>query len=348
MAMSFLMLFNSCEGAKGDEATDGSESGDSTEQFPVVVREVQRENIIDTIRGNTLVQPIREVTVTSQAGGEVVSAPVSLGQKVNRGTLLLSIERNVQYASLVQARAALVEAELHFNASERLHQSNSISEAEYVQSQSMIAGAKAAVAAAEYQYRICRITAPISGEVATVEPSAEIGNVYGPGMSVCQIVDISKLKVILKVGESQVSSISKSDEVKVLINSTGELFEGEVVAVASAADYSTGSYAVEIEMLNSEDLSVKAGMSANVSILPQSQRDGFVIPVSSKFVRDGVLGVWVNSGSSVVFKPITGEPLNGGDYLVTEGVNDGDHIVLSGISQLTSESVVNATNESEM
>ena len=72
--------------------TSACERGDAEEAPALQTAEVTRADLRITAEANGSIEPIRTIEVKSKAGGEILRLYADLGDVVDRGTLLVSID----------------------------------------------------------------------------------------------------------------------------------------------------------------------------------------------------------------------------------------------------------------
>jgi len=154
-----------------------------------------------------------------------------------------------------------------------------------------ILAAEAKVQLAEGQLELAKvklghsvIRAPISGVV--IEKNVEAGQTVAASFQVPKFVtiaDLTKMKVDAWVDEADIGRIEPGDEVEFTVDSYPyRIFEGRVFTVYPTPQVRENvvSYDTEIHV-NNEDLALKPGMTANVSIIVARRPDVLVAPQSA-------------------------------------------------------------------
>ncbi len=292
------------------------------------------DTVSEEVRAAVVAKGINELTVMAKAGGTITSVPVAMGNKVSRGNILLTVESQVQKASLAQAKLGVAQAELNFNAMEKLYNKRSISEAEYINAKNVLSAATAALELNRFNYRNCWLKAPFNGVITYLDPVAKKGNLIGAGTPIAHIVDLAKLELHLYLGETEVTKVSKGNRASVFVSAVGEELEGVVTAVSDGADNSTGAFEVTVVVDNPNNV-VKSGMSGTVIIASDDENSGVIIP------RTGIVN---RAGESFVMKVENGlalsvaaetRSLRGNMVLVTGDISENDTLIITGLSKLT-------------
>ncbi len=298
--------------------------------------------ITDTIRGTSPIQGFNDVMISSRSAGTITGVPIKIGQKIGKGSMLISVDDRVQRASVVQAEVAVSQAQLAYNVAKELFEKGNGSKAELIGAETGLTAAKAGLSMAKLNFENCRTTSPIAGIITSVDNSVQVGATAGPGQPIARIVDISKLKLNLFVSETEVGRIKAGQKVEIYVAATNSSLTGTVTAVAAGSTQGTGSFAVEIAANNPAE-TVKAGMGATAAIVTGTSSSGIVIPSKAITEKDAKSGVWIASGSTPKFVPVNSRPTGAGKVMVDSGLADGDSIIVSGISRLTADAKIAVT-----
>ena len=113
------------------------------------------------------------------------------------------------------------------------------------------------------QYNYLKIKAPSKGVVVAKKLSE--GEMSIPGMPALILTDLSKLKIIINIGESNLRFINIGKEVSVEVPSMGFKTTGKIESIIPSSNYVTRKFKVKIDF-NSKDRRIYPGMYAKVSI----------------------------------------------------------------------------------
>lgn len=329
------LLVTGCKTPDAKGATPEAEVAAAKKPLPVEAIIANTEEVAHQISGAVTTAGIREVFLSSKSSGTITSVPAKLGERVGRGKSILSVESQVQKAALDQAKVSVQEAELNFTAMERLYQKGSISEAEYIRSKSILSSAKSGLEMSRYNYNNCWLRAPFTGALTYLDPIAEKGNTIGAGTPIARMVDISKLKLNLYFGESEIIRINKGNRATLTVSALDMVLDGEVTAVAEGSDAATGSFLVEVITENPNEV-VKAGMTGRVTIETNEKNFGVVVPSSAIVHRGERSYVMIADNGVTTAVQVETTPIRNNRVVVQGEVGYGDTVVISGLTKLVS------------
>ncbi len=250
---------------------------------------VARGDITQAITATGDLQPVVIVDIGAQVSGQIKEVLVDYNSKVKAGDILARIDESTPTQRLRQAEADLASAEasnqlLQINArrTKELFEKKLVSQQEFdsinaqvAQSNATLLTRRASVANAKLDLERTVITAPIDGMV--LDRKTDKGRTVNASMNApvlfTLVNDLSKMQINAAVAEADVGSISEGQEVKFTVDAfPNRTFSGTVRMVRSNAtvQQSVVSYATIIDV-NNEDLKLRPGMTANVSIVVQQR-----------------------------------------------------------------------------
>ncbi|MEL6647216.1 MAG: efflux RND transporter periplasmic adaptor subunit [Pseudomonadota bacterium] len=239
-------------------------------------------------------------------------------------------------ARVTEAQSRLAEAEINANAASQLSNNGFASTTRVAATEAAVRGAEAAVVSAEAGLKAAesglesvaagieaaragrqsaqamvdsaekeisrlQIKAPFSGLLES--DSAELGSLLQDGSLCATIIQLNPIMLVGFVPETQVSLVEIGATAQGQLAS-GETVEGNVVFISRAADMTTRTFRVEIEVPN-EELRLRDGQTAEISIAGEGTT-GHLLPPSALTLNDnGELGVrTVGEDNIVEFYPV--------------------------------------------
>ena len=294
---------------------------------------------------NGYVQSILEV---KGADGRV--RIIQAGDRVNSGAVLASIKDETYRqqtlkgaAELENARANQTKAKADFNRYSQLFKEHIISRAEYDtfkqradSSQAAVAAAQAALQQAQIDLNDCKLKAPISGFV--LDRKIEVGTLVAVNSVAFQVGDTEKVKVVFGVPSSVVSSVNHDASVTMTTDGfPGQIFNGSITKIASAADPNSRLFDLEATIPN-QDGRLRVGMIATLHLAKGIQAKPLLTVSMRSIVRPpgdaSGYAVYVledQDGRTIArLKPIQIGPVVGDEVSVESGIADGSKVIVKG------------------
>ncbi len=310
--------------------------------FPVNVVQAGRRRLDSSLMRSGTIQASNDVMVVSETVGRVLAVPADVGDSLRAGGILAKIDYELKLASFQAAEVALAKARSDQARFETLVEQKSATSAELEGVRLAFKAAEAQFMAARRQYQDCEIKSPIAGVVAA--RYVNVGATVGPGTPIANVVDLSKLKIILNVAERDAFALKTGDPVSVSVDVyPGKPFPGIIRTIGSKAD-DGHSFPVEVVLDNPADRPLRAGLFARVRMGSRSGRDILAIP------REALAGslrapsvFLVENGIARLRAIVLGDESDG--FLeVREGLAEGDKVVISGQGNLKDGTAVSVVD----
>lgn len=299
-----------------------------SEAIPVSITEVKTAQLDKSFRAQGNFAPIQSLTLLSETQGQIQKVLKRKGDKVKAGELLIQVESNTMSADLATAQTNAEKAKKDLERFENLAAGDAITQRQLEDARLAAKSTQAQLVAARQRLAKTRITAPISGEINEIY--VEVGSYLNAGTKLYDIVNVDKLKLQVKVNESEVLLISKGDKVTVKANAgSGQEYEGVVTAIAAQAD-PTLKFDVEVEVKNAANNNLRAGMYGTAFFEVAEQRDAMLLP------RETIVGsiqnpsVYVVKDGKATMRKVKVGVVTQDQVEILDGVQPGEQIVRSG------------------
>ncbi len=234
----------------------------------VAIEAVELRDLTQSVAATGKIQPEIEVMLSSEVSGEIIQLPISEGDQVKKGDLLVRInpdliqsalrqaEAGLQNAKagLAQAEASLRNAQLNFDRNKTLIEKGVISKSEWDRTVADYEMAEATRNSAFFSVESARsnvqqgqdnlsrtsIFAPMSGTISKL--SVELGErVVGTaqmaGTEIVRVANLSNMEVEVDVNENDIVKVSIGDTTQVEVDAyLKRVFKGVVTEIANSAE----------------------------------------------------------------------------------------------------------------
>lgn len=284
-----------------------------------------------------------QVNLQAQVMGIVEKLRVREGQWVDRGEVLLELDRRSYEANLVLARSRFTQARLSHVRVESLHARKLIAPEQYEASLAALEMTEAQLAQAQDQFDKTTIRAPISGTVVQVNikegEAVMIGTMNNPGTVMMVIADMSVMQALVEVDETDVVEMAVGHPADVEVDALPDRrFPGRVTRLGympvqnllTAASQQGTDFEVEVT-LDSSAPSLRPGMSVHAEVLTAELDSVLVIPIQAVGRRetkghDGETVFLVKDGRAVLTPVRTGRS-SATEIEIIEGLSPGDEVI---------------------
>lgn len=301
-----------------------------TGKVPVKVITVKKEvvNIDFSVNGKLMAD--KDLTLVSEANGQVVAILVKEGDKVVKGQTLARIEST--YSSIDLQRASDAVEKLR-NDQTRLNnalKSGGVTQAQVDEINLAVKSAESQLNQARKRVSDATIKSPMSGIINS--RLIEVGSFVGVGTQLFNIVDVSSLKLKVTANERQVIRLSVGYDVDIKVPVfQEELFKGKISFIAPKADNSL-NYPIEIRLVNASTKNrLKAGMYASAEFKFGEESPIIAIPRAAFVgsVNSGEVFVIERTGFATLRKVSPGA-IFGDQVEILDGLKEGEIVITTG------------------
>jgi HlyD family secretion protein len=292
------------------------------EGIEVQIEPVARRQVVQTVTATGKIQPMIQVNISADVSAKITRLDVEEGQWVERGTLLVELDRERYLAAVASAEANLSAAKANANLArenmikvekdyertkelfDRNLESQSVldsvyaaAEVEKARYQSVLdqgEQAKAALRQARDDLAKTTIYAPMSGTVSRL--NKEVGEIaLGSQFQEDVILEISNLEgmeALVAIDENDIVSVSIGDEAEIEVDALPDVrLKGRVTEIANSAR-STGQgttdekteFEVKVAIVDPV-AELRPGMTASAEIVTEVCDDCLSVPIQSVAVR---------------------------------------------------------------
>jgi HlyD family secretion protein len=281
---------------------------------------VERGNVVSKVSTSGSLQAVVTVDVGSQVSGRIQALYADFNSPVKKGEKIAKIDPSLFSASVVQAEANVMAARanvtrLTITAEDSERQAKRASEvyaqrliseterdnavatarsarAAVDQAQAQLAQSRAQLEQAQTNLRYTDIVSPTDGVV--ISRAVNVGQTVAASLSAPVIFtiaqDLRKMEVHTNVAESDIGRLKPGMRITFTVDAyPGEPFRGAIRDIRNAPQVvqNVVTYDAVIDVTN-DDLKLKPGMTATVSIVTDRRRDVLAVPNTAlRFRPDG-------------------------------------------------------------
>ncbi len=223
-------------------------------------------------------QPIHEASLAFKATGPISQIKVKVGDYVEKGALLASLDATeasaqarAASAQIKAAKAQLALAEDNEMRTAAMVKNGAAPEIQGTQAKSQLdltaaqlESAQAQLALASAMIRNHTLTAPFAGWI-TMAPTG-VGGLAAAGQPLFQVKDVSRLRLVGTVSELDAALVKVGAEVAITVEGRSDKVPAKVVAVLPSVDPATRRIPVEAELDNDPKSPLLAGTFVRASV----------------------------------------------------------------------------------
>ena len=250
----------------------------------------------NTVTATGTIQPVDTVAVGTQVSGTIKNVYADFNSKVRKGQLLAQLDKSLLLAqvqqitaNLQQAKANAVYQKSNFERQTALYKAGAISKADFETAQYQyqsgndnVSSIEAQLASANKNLSYADIYSPIDGTVLSrsVSEGQTVAATFSTPTLFSIAKDLTKMQVQAAVDEADIGNVVKGQRVSFSVDAfPNDTFPGTVQEIRLRPTTSSNvvNYTTIINAPN-EDLKLKPGMTANITIYTKEVKDVIIIP----------------------------------------------------------------------
>jgi RND family efflux transporter MFP subunit len=330
----------------------GNEEIASTDE-PTIAAEVgtvTRRDLVEPliVRGTVVAMPNQDVKIAAFVAGRVDSLPVAEGDWVKAGQSVAEIDprpfadqKRQAAAAVAQATAAVENARLNLERTERLFARGIAAGKEVEDARAQRAAADAALEqasatleTADRQLSRTRVASPIAGQ--GVKRLVSVGEqVDGTAAQpIIEVANLDHVEIAAAVPAEHLGRVRLGQRAEVSSDAYADRsFDGEIIAISPAVDSATNTALARIRLANTGRL-LKVGMFAQAQIGLSERKGVLTVPPSAVSKREDEAAVYVVSGAIATRTTVTLGLETSEAVEIASGLAEGQKVLTSAIHGL--------------
>ena len=273
--------------------------GKQEEKVEFETAKVERGNIQTSITATGTIEPVTSVTVGTQVSGIVSKLYVDYNSVVKKGQVIAELDKtnliselNTAKANLNSAQSTVTYEQANYNRYKTLYDKGLVSADEYEsallsfrKAKEQVVTSMQSVQKAQTNLGYATITSPIDGVV--LSKAVEEGQTVAASFNTPELFiiaqDLTDMRVIADIDEADIGGVKEGQRVSFTVDAfPDDKFEGKVTQVRQQATTESNvvTYEVVISAPNN-DLKLKPGLTANVTIYTLEKNDVLVAPAKA-------------------------------------------------------------------
>ncbi|MCJ5185231.1 efflux RND transporter periplasmic adaptor subunit [Klebsiella variicola] len=289
-----------------------------------------------------------ETILSFRTGGRIVTRSVDIGDRVNAGQLLATLENTTSQnqldgaqADYEGAKASAQVAALNVNRMQKLMPTGAIActqldtaRADWLVARARLKNSESALRNARESLGWTRLIAPRSGVITEVSASA--GQVVNGGQSVLTLATGEALDVVFDIAKPEAIPPQEQAGLRVsLLSDPSVQASAAVRDISPQADPQTRTWRVRATLQN-PPLAMALGASVTVT-LPATGPHGYALPASALSRVDDKPAVYViNPQSQAQLRVVVPAYYTATSVIISGGLEPGDRVITAGVSKLRS------------
>lgn len=357
-----IVLLSACGGGQKDPAAELAALKDQKSKIETQIAELEKQvNVgnpavkhVKTVGLSEIkVAPFRHyidlqgkvdadqsVMATAKMPGALKRVLVKNGDNVRQGQLIAEVDDAVMLKSLAELEGQLVTATDIYNRQKGLWDQKIGTEVAFIQAKNAKESLERSISTIKEQWGMTKIYAPQSGTVDMV--MLKQGQAIAPGVPLCNILNLTNLKIKGEVTEAYAAKVRKGDQVQVFFPDLNKEISTRVTYVSKSINPSTRTFTVECALPGD---GYSANQVAVLKIVDYQNPNAVVIPVNLiQTAEDGdfVLLAEKAGEKQATAKKVTvkqGQNYNG-QVEILSGLKKGDWVISTGFQDVNNGETV--------
>jgi membrane fusion protein (multidrug efflux system) len=296
------------------------------------------------------IHSVQHIELRALERGYLQKIFVDEGQFVKKGQIMFQIMPLLYQAELQKSQAEANFAEIEYQNTKALSDSNIVSKNELAMTKAKYDKAKAELSLSQVHLGFTTIRAPFDGIMDRFH--VRLGSLVEEGELLTTLSDNNKMWVYFNVPEAEYldykSKVKKDSLMKVnLLMANNQLFENPGIVETIEADFNneTGNIAFRATFANPKKL-LRHGETGNIQ-MPVLLQNALIIPQKATFETLEKKYVFVVTKDSIVQQREIAIAAEMPDlYIIKEGLKENDKILLEGIRKVKDKDKITFTYDS--
>ncbi len=311
------------------------------ETIKVVTNKLSSSQFEHFIQVTGNVEADKNITITPETAGNIISIDVTEGQHVSKGDILGKLNTSQIQQQIDQVKTNLDLNTTIFERQERLWNQKIGSEIEYLQAKANKEGLERNIKALEAQKNMAIITAPFSGIVDKIHQKK--GELAGPSIPFAQLVNIDKVYVEGDVSESFLNYIKAGEMAELDFPAINFQTKSTINRTSNVIDPGNRSFKIRINLNNPTHI-IKPNLISVVKIKDYEVEDAMVVPsiIIKKDFEGNYLYVAIQEGKHLVARKtyVNVSKTYNNVSMIESGLSLGDQIITEGFAQVVNGSLI--------
>lgn len=320
-------------------ACSSSQKKENVELVRVKVIKIQPSQVSVAQGFSGTVEEMSGSILSFTVGGTLKKLLVTPGQSVCKGSLIGVLDdtsiKNVHNASV----ATLAQAKDAYQRMKQLHDSGSLPDIKWVETQSQLQQAISMEQIARKNLNDCLLYAAYNGVIS--DKFVEIGQNVSPGMPVVKLVKVDQVKIKIAIPENEIAQIKMHQPaiIKVLALNN-QSFQGNIVEKGISANPLSRSYEVKV-LVNNPQTELMPGMVCQVDLNNRLNQDVYLLPNHVlQLDEQNHSFVWANVNGKAQKKIVHVSMLTTNGVIIDSGLNYGDQIIIEGQQKVSEKTQI--------
>jgi RND family efflux transporter MFP subunit len=305
------------------------------------------------------IEAAQSAQISTRVMGFITAIHVKLGDAVQKGQLLVSIQHEELKAKRAQTEAMIAEAESAYNNAKKdlerftnLYKQQSASPKELDNINLQFNSAKSRLEAARQMRNevnammdYTQLRAPFSGIVS--QKLMDVGTMANPGMPILTVEQSGAMQLSASIPENNISQIQKGMPAIIKIQSAEKTIQTVISEIQPSSQFTGGQYIVKAKIPTVAQKGIYSGMYATLSVATKSSIKNpdtdaaIIVPLSAIETKNQLSGLYtVSSNNHALLRWVRLGKTVGTDVEVLSGLEQNEKYIAQASGKLYNGALV--------
>jgi RND family efflux transporter MFP subunit len=327
-----------------------AKKAETEEILTVETQPVSRKSLSEPIIASGVLSSKSEMKLAFKTGGMIRRVYVQEGQSVKEGQLLAELDLSEIDAQVRQAKLGLEKSERDLERVKKLYADEATTLTNVQDATTGFDVAKQSVQVAEFNQKLSRIYAPVSGRILRkISEQGELITPFAPAF----ILGTGESAYIVNVGlaDRDVVKVKIGDIANVYLDAyPNEAFQARITQIAQTVNPATGTFEAELQ-IQPNGRKLISGFVAKAEISTRKGVSTLAVPIESLVEAEGnkAFVFTYNATNQTVSKSsVTIGSIFGSNVAIISGISEGTEIVTKGANFLSDKAKVKVIKNEEL
>lgn len=299
------------------------------------------------VKATGILNTTTQMKLSFKTGGIIKVLNIREGESVKRGEVLAVLDLSEIRANVTQAKIGYEKSKRDLARAKNLYRDSVATLEQFQNAESAFELAKAQKQIADFNLRFSQIKAPSDGKIQKI--LVESNEMIAPGYPAILFASTESDWVVRSaLTDKDIVKLSMGDSAQVTMDAfPGIVFYAEITELGNVADPVTGTYEVELLILQSLP-QFRTGFFSRVSIYPTEINKSLMVPIEALIdASDNSATIYVFAdGRALKRRVLTGSILDD-RVVILEGLKEGELVITDGGRYITKDSEVFPVDEQD-
>jgi len=310
--------------------------GETTQnRVSVTLLNIKKESFNNYVNAMGKVQSDKNLLVSPESPGNIISIQVKEGDQVTKGQVLARLNSDAMDRSIQEMGISLDLASTLFERQDILWKQNIGSEVQYLQAKSNKESLEKRLESLKAQKAMAVITSPVNGVVDQLIQKQ--GEMASPSSPFARVVNLENIYITADLSENYLNKVKKGDSVRIEFPVLEKTVQAIITRTSSVIDPDNRTFRVRVDLPNN-DGQIRPNLMAVLKLRTYHNEAAIVVPsllVKTDFTGQFLYVANKEDGNLVARKKYIESGIKDNSVvLISKGLEPGNLVITEGYAQV--------------